>query len=154
MSFHLNLNSETVGECHPTKPLCLAPSVSIADALQLMKEQNRGAVLICQFEQLIGIFSERDALRIMASGESCDRPLMEVMTRDPVVVKANDVVGKAITLMTKGGYRRLPIVDDQGRVTGMIKVQGIMHYLAEHFPSVIYNLPPEPHQSTQHREGA
>jgi hypothetical protein len=29
-----------------------------------------------------------------------------------------------------------------------------MHYLAEHFPSVIYNLPPEPHHSTQEREGA
>jgi branched-chain amino acid transport system substrate-binding protein len=48
----------------------------------------------------------------------------------------------------------LPIVDELGRPTGILTVQGIMHYLVEHFPAAIYNLPPVPHHSFQQREGA
>jgi hypothetical protein len=54
--------------------------------------------------------------------------------------------------MAQGGYRRLPIVDPQGRPLGMIDVAGIVHFLVEHFPGTIYNLPPTPH-STLDREG-
>ena len=56
--------------------------------------------------------------------------------------------------MAEGGYRRLPIVDELGRPTGIVKVEGIMHYLVEHFPTVIHNLPPKPHHSYQQRKGA
>jgi CBS domain-containing protein len=154
LSFQLNLHTETVDQCHPAEVLCLSPGASVAEALRQMKERKRGAVLVCENDAVIGIFTERDALARMASGESFDVPLRDVMTADPVVLRASDKVGKAITLMARGGYRRLPIVDDRGKPTGMITVQGIMHYLAEHFPAVIYNLPPEPHHSTQAREGA
>ena len=63
-------------------------------------------------------------------------------------------MAQAIAAMTRGGYRRLPIVDADGRPMGIIKIEGILHYLVEHFPKVIYNLPPEPHYSRQQREGA
>ncbi len=154
MSFHLNLNTETLGHCHPAEPLCLPPTASVAEALRQMKEHNRGAVLVCRDQKVVGIFTERDALKMMASGARFDGPLELCMTPDPVVLHASDLVGKAITMMAQGGYRRLPIVDDHGRPTGIITVQGIMRYLVEHFPAVIYNLPPEPHHATQQREGA
>jgi CBS domain-containing protein len=154
MSFRLNLDTESVAQCHPAKVLCLAPTASVAEALRQMKEHNRGAVLVCHDQMVVGIFTERDALAMMAAGASFDVQLAQSMTPNPVVLHAGDTVGKAITMMAQGGYRRLPIVDDHGRPTGMINVQGIMHYLVEHFPTVIYNLPPAPHQSTQQREGA
>jgi CBS domain-containing protein len=119
-----------------------------------MKEHNRGAVLVCDKQAVIGIFTERDALKMMAAGDSFDVPLRQVMTGDPVVLRTGDMVGKAIALMAQGGYRRLPIVDERGHATGIIKVEGILHYLVEHFPSSIYNLPPEPHHATREREGA
>jgi CBS domain-containing protein len=153
MTFQLNLNTETVEQCHPAEPLCLAPSISMREALRQMREHNRGVVLVCDAEKIVGIFTERDALKMMAARANFDAPLRQIMTRDPVVLRATDMVGKAISTMTYGGYRRLPIVDDLGRPTGIITAEGIMHYLAEHFPSVIYNLPPEPHYCTQHREG-
>jgi len=154
MSFRLNLDTETVDQCFPAEPLCLAPGLSMRDALRQMREHNRGVVLVCESEKIIGIFTERDALKMMAARTNLDAPLRQYMTRDPVVLRAKDLVGKAIATMSHGGYRRLPIVDDQGRPTGIITAEGIMHYLAEHFPSVIYNLPPEPHYCTQQREGS
>jgi len=154
VNFQLNLNTETVDQCHPAEPLCLAPAASVREALRQMKELNRGTVLVCQDQIVIGIFTERDALKMMAAGASFDVPLQQFMTPDPVVLGARDTVGKAITMMAQGGYRRLPIVDDQGRPTGIVTVEGIMHYLVEHFPAVIYNLPPEPHHAIHEREGA
>ena len=154
VDFKLNLNAETVDQCHPAEPLCLAPDATVAEALRQMKERNSGAVLICDDQIVIGIFTERDALKMMAAGASFNVPLRGHMTCNPVGLRVRDIVGKAIGMMVQGGYRRLPIVDDQGRPTGIVNVEGIMHYLVEHFPAVIYNLPPEPHQSTQQREGA
>jgi CBS domain-containing protein len=154
VDIRLNLNTETVEQCHPAKPVCVTPTTSAADAVGVMRKNNRGSALICRDEVVIGIFTERDVLKMMAEGTSFDVPIEQVMTHDPVVLRAGDKVGRAISLMAKGGYRRLPIVDDAGRAIGMVRVSGILHYLAEHFPSVIYNLPPEPHHSTQQREGA
>ena len=154
MTFQLNLNTETVDKCELAEPHCLAPTAKVSEALRQMRGQNRGAVLVCGDQVVVGIFTERDALRMMAAGAIFDGPLSEVMTPGPVVLRAGDMVGQAITMMAQGGYRRLPIVDDQGRPTGMITVEAIMHYLVEHFPAVIYNLPPEPHHAIQQREGA
>jgi signal-transduction protein with cAMP-binding, CBS, and nucleotidyltransferase domain len=154
VSFHHNLNTDTVDQCHPAEHLCLAPTASVAEALRQMREHNRGSVLVCNDRTVVGIFTERDALKMMAAGASFDVPLQQSMTGDPVVLRARDTVGKAITMMAQGGYRRLPIVDDRGRPTGIVTVEGIMHYLVEHFAAVIYNLPPEPHHSTTQREGA
>ncbi len=154
MSFSPNLETETVDHCGPEEPLCLAPDDTVGTALRLMSEQNRGAALICRDGVLVGIFTERDALRRMAAATGFDAPLSQFMTSSPVALSTGDTVGRAIMLMAKGGYRRLPIVDAQGRPTGIVKVEGIMHYLVEHFPTVIYNLPPEPHHSMQSREGA
>ena len=124
------------------------------DALRQMKQENKAAVLICRDEALIGIFTERDALKMMATAANFDVPITDVMTLNPISLSPRGSVGAAISKMAQGGYRRLPIVDDQGRPQGLVKVEGILHYLVEHFPSVIYNLPPEPHHATQAREGA
>ena len=63
--------------------------------------------------------------------------------------------GKAIQLMTKRGYRQLPIVDDKGELFGVISARDIVVYLAEHFPMEIYNRPPtrDQEQIFDSREG-
>ena len=76
------------------------------------------------------------------------------MTANPVTVQPTTKVGQAIRLMALGGYRRLPIVDAQGRPSGMLHTSGIVHYLVQCFPSMIYTLPPAPHHAVSEREGA
>ncbi len=154
MDFHLNLNSETVEHAYSAKSLNLSPDATVRDAFHQMREMNTGAVLVCRDEKLVGIFTERDALRLMAKKADLDTPLAEQMVADPVALSEEDTVGTAIEKMSRGGYRRLPIVDPDGQAQGVLKVSGILHYLVEHFPTVIYNLPPTPHHATQHREGA
>lgn len=154
LNFRLDLNSETVDQAFPAIPTCVDPHTSIREVFHIFKEQRKGCILICRDETLIGIFTERDALRLMAEAANLDRPIEQVMVPKPVAVSARDTVGKAIAKMSFGGYRRLPIVDDTGRPVGLLKVSSILRYLVEHFPNVVYTLPPAPHHATQQREGA
>jgi CBS domain-containing protein len=99
------------------------------------------------------VFTERDALRVMAQNIDLATPIEQMMTPRPVTVHAGEKIGVAVQKMATGGYRRLPIVDDAGRPVGLVNVSGIVHYLVEHFPKTIYNLPPVPHPVMQQREG-
>lgn len=154
MDFHLHLNTETVNHAHPAKPVCVEPQTTVGEVIEKLRSLSTGSLLICEDGVLVGVFTERDALKLIAAGGDFDVPIEQVMVRSPVTVKASDSVGSAINKMSAGNYRRLPIVDDAGRPVGLVKVSGILHYLVEHFQNVIYNLPPSPHHSMQQREGA
>jgi CBS domain-containing protein len=67
---------------------------------------------------------------------------------------ANATVGDAIRMMAEGGYRHLPIVDQSGQPKGVLAARGIVHYLVDHFPETVYNLPPDPKAAPKSREGA
>ena len=154
MDFQLHLETETVEHCHLAKALIAAPSECTRNVVQMMQEAKTGVALICNEGQLSGIFTERDALRILANGVDLDAPVASVMIANPVTLRPNDTLGHSIALMSAGGFRRLPVIDGKGHVLGVLKVSGILHYLVEHFPKVIYTLPPEPHHRTETREGA
>ena len=154
MDFELNLNSETVQQVEPGAPICVAPTATVRETLQVMKAHSRGHVLVCRDEVLVGIFTERDSLRLMARNGDLDAAVETVMAANPVTVSATDTVGAAITKMSKGGYRHLPIVDAQNHPVGVVRVSGVLHYLVDHFPNVVFTLPPAPHHMAQEREGA
>ena len=154
MDYELNVKNDSLDEANPTKPLCVSPDSTVDYVLRLLKKHNSGSVLICQNDVLVGIFTERDALRLMADGTDLDTPMERVMVRDPATLSASDSIGTAIRKMSSGGYRRMPIVDETGKPLGVVRVSGILHYIVAHFPKVVYNLPPTPHYTPQEREGA
>ena len=154
MDVHLTLDADTVEQVATPEPLCIDVGATVRETLHAMKQKRRGAVLVCKGEKLAGIFTERDALKLMEPGADLDLAVGQVMTANPETITDSETVGDAITKMSRGGYRRLPMVDPDGRPKGFVTVSGILHYLVGHFPAVVYNLPPNPHHSTQTREGA
>jgi CBS domain-containing protein len=154
VNFQLSLEGEGVGSAYPDQPLATAVNVTVGDVLQLLRAQRNGAVLICEGAKLVGIVTERDALNVMASGMDLTTPVRDVMSCPPATIASSATVGEAIRRMSEGGYRHLPIVDGEGRPTGVVAVHGIVHYLVDHFPQTVYNLSPNPKGSTRDREGA
>ncbi|MFO0880359.1 MAG: CBS domain-containing protein [Gemmataceae bacterium] len=155
MELARNLRVESVSRLRPTRPVCLSPSHSVAEAVAGMRRVRHGCVLVCEEGRLEGIFTERDLLRrVLAPRQPLTVPLVRVMTRDPVIVQPTDPIGLAVQRMREGGYRHLPVVDSDGRPVGILSVKRIVHYLVEHFPSTIYCLPPDPDVFPLHREGA
>jgi CBS domain-containing protein len=155
MELARNLKTESVSRLHPTPPFHVAPEQTVAEAVALMRGQRVGCVLVCRPQLLVGIFTERDLLRrVLAAGRPLTLPMQAVMTPDPVVVHCKQPIGAAIRLMEEGGYRHLPVVDAARRPLGVLSVKRIVHYLVEHFPATIYNLPPDPDAFPQEAEGA
>ncbi len=154
MDFQLSLESEGIASAYPDQPLATTVDATVGQALQLLRAQRNGAVLICDGVKLVGILTERDALKLMASSADLTQPVSKVMSSPPATIPANSTVAEAIRTMAEGGYRHLPMVDGDGRPTGVVAVHGIVHYLADHFPATVYNLPPNPKTATKEREGA
>ena len=154
MDFQLNLHTESIEHAKPAVPVAVNPQTSARDVLRTMRDQSTGSVLVCREKHLLGIFTERDALKLLASGSNLDVPIQEVMTPNPTTLRAEDTVATAIRKMSIGTFRRLPIVDGSGRVVGILRASQIVRYMVEHFPQTVYTLPPEPHPMTHEREGA
>ena len=154
MVFQLHLGSETVGQMDLPSPLCMAPSATLREVLERLQVERRGSVLICRAEQVVGIFTERDALLQMARCADLEQPIEQFMSAPVVTVSRDATVESAIARMALGGYRQLPVVDGQERPIGVLKVSSILHYLVQHFPRFVYNLPPTPDPLTRQREGA
>ena len=111
VDFQLSLESEGVGSAYPDQPLAATADESVGTVLQLLRAQRTGAVLICEGSKLVGIFTERDALKQMASGADLSAPVRDVMSSPPATIASSATVGEAIRMMAEGNYRHLPIVD-------------------------------------------
>lgn len=155
MDLARNLIIESVSRLNPPPPVLAASTQTASDAAALMRENHTGCVLVCEQGRLIGIFTERDlVLKVMAHGRPLNSPLRECMTPQPTTVQAKEPIAVALRKMQAGGYRHLPVVSEDGQPVGTITVNRIVHYLVEHFPSTIYNLPPSPDLIPHAREGA
>ncbi|RIK77683.1 MAG: CBS domain-containing protein [Planctomycetota bacterium] len=156
MSF-LSLSTDPVTEAYPDQPLAVSVDSTVGEVIELMRAQRGSCVLVCADDdcqgKVLGIFTERDALRWMAQGAAAQIGIRDWMTANPTVIDAKSSVGSAIQAMSAGGYRHLPIVDETGTPKSVISVRGLVHYLVDHFPNTIYTLPPEPGK-TYDREGA
>lgn len=155
MDLAKNLRIDSVSRLHPTPPRQVSPTQTVSEAVALMRQERVGCLLVCQNARVIGIFTERDLMRrVLAAGKPLTTPVAECMTPRPVVVHPKEPIAAAVRRMVEGGYRHLPVVDEADRPVGVLSVKRIMHYLVEHFPATVYNLPPESGVVPQEREGA
>lgn len=154
MNFQLSLSTESVTSAYPDEPLLVSPESTVGEVFELLRAEHGNSVLICDNDQVVGIFTERDALRTIAQGSDLNQSVADLMTRNPTTVSAKSTIAEAIEKMSRGGYRNLPILDEHGVPQGMAAVRGIVRYLVDHFPDAIYTLPPEPDVAPAEREGA
>ena len=104
--------------------------------------------------RLAGIFTERDVfLRVLGNDGVLQQPVSELMSAEPVSVSRDEPVWRVVTLMHRGGYRQIPVVDGEGRVTGCVRHKDIAGYLVDHFAGHILNLPPDPDQLARTPDG-
>jgi CBS domain-containing protein len=106
-------------------PVCCLPTDMVAKAAQLMKSENIGSIPVIENEQtekLVGIVTDRDlALRIIAEGRDAKSTNVEtVMTRKVVTCRSDDDLQKALDAMAEHQLRRIPVVDNDNKVVGII----------------------------------
>lgn len=106
------------------------PWRTVAEVVTRLRDLDVGAVLVCDGDHLIaGIVSERDIVRALArDGASLlDRPISEVMTSKVRSCTSDETVARAMSQMTAGRYRHLPVVDG-GRLVGMVSIGDLVKH--------------------------
>lgn len=106
-------------------PVCCLPNDSVAKAAELMKSEDIGSVPVIENEQthrLVGIVTDRDlTLTIVAEGRDARNTKVEaVMTRKLVTCLADDDLQKALGAMAEYQLRRIPVVDNDNKIVGII----------------------------------
>ena len=102
-------------------PLTAPAQMTVGEAARLMKQNQCGAVMVVENGQLVGIFTERDALfKVSAEGRDVQTTrISEVMTHTPHVIHPDKPFADALHLMRVNGFRHVPVVED-GRPIGMV----------------------------------
>ena len=145
--------SQRVGELPIAEPLTLASSESVAQALEVMRENSRTSLMIRTKEDDHIVFSDRDVLeRCMEYDFDWEQPIENVLGSPLPAVDRQTSLGDAVALMLKHSSARLP-VDESGDVIGLIRLNDVLRQFAEFFPEEILNVPPRPHQIVTSREG-
>jgi CBS domain-containing protein len=106
-------------------PICCLPNDTVIKAAELMKSENIGPILVIENDQtqkLVGIVTDRDlALKVVAEGRDAKSTKVEaVMTRKVVTCRAEDDLQKALDAMAEHQLRRIPVVDNDNKVVGII----------------------------------
>lgn len=108
----------------------LLPDDSVDAALRKLAELRIGAVVVeDKWQKLVGIFSERDVVRLLArDGKGVlDRPLGEVMTRSVITCRSTDRVETVLTVMTMHRIRHVPVVDE-GALVGIVSIGDLVKH--------------------------
>ena len=108
-----------------TGPLAVvAPGDTVFHALEVMAKHGVGAVLVLDGEQLVGIFSERDYARkvILHGKASKDTPVREIMSDRVAYVSPDATVDECMALMTEKHFRHLPVIDNDGKLLGVVSI--------------------------------
>jgi CBS domain-containing protein len=109
-------------------PIVFKKDATVAEAVKKMAEENIGSVVIVDENMKpIGIFTERDLLlKVCARGLDPEKvKLEEVMTPHPVTIKEFETAKRALEIMIHFGFRHLPIIDNEGRLVGIISIKDV-----------------------------
>jgi CBS domain-containing protein len=104
---------------------------SVAEAVRLMLDRHVGAVGIVDNERRVaGIFTERDVLRKLAlSGRDLEKtPVREVMTTPVELATTATSPGEALATMVERHFRHLPVVDNDGKLLGMLSIRNVLQW--------------------------
>lgn len=118
-----------IGEQFTAPPITVGPDLTVQEVAGRMVENNVGAVAVVDREgKLLGVFSERDyLLRVALSGaDPRTTPVRHVMTENIAVVGAAEEPQAAVQKLLEGRFRHVPVVDHQGRVSGVLSSRDVL----------------------------
>jgi len=124
--------------------VAVSPFTPLAQAIEAMRKDEGGCVIISDDGRVAGIFTERDLLtKIVGQPVNMDSPISEWMQPAVETLSTHATVGDAVKLMNEKSFRNVPLVKN-GELVGSISVFDIITYLAECYPKNTMNLPPIP----------
>ena len=105
------------------------PDDTLQQAAGKMREQQTGSLLVLDGQDLVGIVTERDVLKAVATATPLDTPVSEVMSKDLITVEPGTSLREAARIMTERWIRHLPVLEG-GRLVGIVSQRDLAGVLA------------------------
>lgn len=122
------------------KPLTRSPDTTVAEAVAAMSDKNYGSVIIVDpDDKVIGVVTERDIM-VKLVGKAMDpakTKLSEIMTENPRLAREDDDIIDWLRMMSNERFRRLPVVDAEGRIKAVFTQGDFVSYT---WPDLLYQM--------------
>ena len=130
-------------QCCRDQVVAVSLDTPAVDVARIMGEKNVGSVVVISGDNRpAGILTDRDlAVRVMAQEKNPGEVrAKEVMTRDVITFQDSMGIYEAIRKMTDEGIRRMPVVDDAGKLIGIVTMDDIIRMLGEEMAIIAKNI--------------
>ncbi len=139
-----NARDQKVSVLQTDDIVIVSPFTPLSQAIEAMKQDEGGCVIISDDGRIAGIFTERDLLaRVWGENVDLESPIRDWMQPAVESLTPEATIGDAVRLMNERSFRNIPLVM-HGNLKGSISVFDIITYLAESYPKTTMNLPPLP----------
>jgi CBS domain-containing protein len=114
--------AESIRDVMTKDPQALEGGASVIEAARLMRDEDAGIVPVVEGEKLVGAVTDRDiAVRVVAEGKSPESVTVgEIASRDLVTIDPQQELSEALRLMARHQVRRLPVVEEDGKLVGIV----------------------------------
>ena len=122
------------------KPLARSPETTVFDAVSAMSEKNYGSVIVVDGDdKVIGVVTERDVMnKLVGKGlDAKTTKLSDIMTENPRLARETDDLVDWLRIMSNERFRRLPVVDSDGRIKAVFTQGDFVSYT---WPDLMYQM--------------
>ena len=120
-----------LGELVGDAPHLCGPDTTLLEAATAMDESDLGSLAVVEGRELVGLITERDMRRAIATGTDLDTPVSQVMSGDPDTFDPDLDVWDAAAWIAESGYRHLPVVGDDGDLLGVVSIRHLLKALVD-----------------------
>lgn len=110
-----------------TNVITANPNMTVKETIEILYEKHIGSVVaIDEDKKCIGIFTERDAIRLMAKNVDLDQPLGKLMTKNVITIQEDSSINEVRRTIQMHSIRHLPVVNQEDRLVGLLSVRALM----------------------------
>jgi CBS domain-containing protein len=120
-----------LGDLVGNTPHVCGPDTTLLEAAAAMERSDLGSIAVVEGMNLLGLITERDIRRAVASGTDLDTAVSAVMSDDPDTFDPDLDVWDAASWIAESGYRHLPVVGDDGSLMGVVSIRDLLKALVD-----------------------
>jgi CBS domain-containing protein len=110
-----------------TNVITASASMTVKETIEILYNKHIGCVVsIDEEKKCIGIFTERDAIRLVAKNVDLDQPLGNVMTKNIITIPEDSSINEVRRTIQTHSIRHLPVVNQEERLVGLLSVRALM----------------------------
>jgi len=110
-----------------TNVITASPSMTVKETIKILYKKHIGCVIsIDEDKKCIGIFTERDAIRLVAENVDLDQPLGNVITKNVITIQEDSSINEVRRTIQTHSIRHLPVVNQENRLVGLLSVRALL----------------------------